>query len=169
MTEPWKIGSDWGNHPEDIPRADAWRPAWPFAMRALTEWPWWWTSTLFHVLKQWGLPISFQCFFFSAGKISYTSLICGLRKVVRTMNGGFNSIIIYTWLHMKVLMRKSWTSHGNLSLGKIIEQHGEFSSRACLISWKREKNRLEVARSPGHCGFPHIFETDRYMGVSENG
>ena len=30
-------------------------------------------------------------------------------------------------------------------------------------SWKREKNRLEVARSPGHCGFPHIFETDRYI------
>ena len=147
-----EIGSDWGNHPGPTspgPTLDA-LPG-PFAMRALTEWPWWWTSTLdLHVLKHWGFPISVQCFFFFSGKISYTWLICGVRKVVRTMNGGFNSIIIYTWLHIKVLMRKSWTSGENHWTTRGILQQSMFDYRM-VAGWIWITELEAWGKSAGSC------------------
>ena len=88
--------------------------------------------------------------FFFSGKISYTWLICGVRKVVRTMNGGFNSIIIYTWLHIKVLMRKSWTSGENHWTTRGILQQSMFDYRM-VAGWIWITELEAWGKSAGSC------------------
>jgi hypothetical protein len=146
-----EIGSDWGNHPGPT------SPGPPLdALPGLSRW-----GRLPSDLDDGHPHWTFTCWntgdflyrsnvFFFSGKISYTWLICGVRKVVRTMNGGFNSIIIYTWLHIKVLMRKSWTSGENHWTTRGILQQSMFDYRM-VAGWIWITELEAWGKSAGSC------------------